>query len=72
MFFDKASEGPCVPSPDATPGPGRPMSCLGDAPCLKKSRLILKEAVDWIESFAKEQNIDNEQALDMLKKECER
>ena len=52
--------------------PGRPMTRLGDSPCSKKSRTILKGGVEWIENFAKEQNITNEMALKLLSDECNR
>jgi hypothetical protein len=42
---------------------GRPSVTLSDAPCLKKSRSILKEAVSSVEKFATEQKLTKEAAL---------
>ena len=51
---------------------GRPSLTLGDDPCAKTARNILKEQVECIELFAKEQNISNSDALDKLVAECRR
>ena len=48
---------------------GRPATSLGDEPCLKKSRNILKDAVTYTEHFASDQKISREDALKMISKE---
>ncbi|KAH3782081.1 hypothetical protein DPMN_159992 [Dreissena polymorpha] len=51
---------------------GQPSKTLADAPCLKKKRSILNEAVMSIENFANEQKLSNEKALRMVVEECNR
>ena len=51
---------------------GRPVSCLGDGPCSKKSRTILGDAVKFIEDFAYDQNVSKEDALELIYNECNR
>ena len=49
---------------------GRPSAVLGESPCRKTARSILKEAVSFIEQFASDQSISKEHALDLVSKEC--
>ena len=60
------------PPSDEKKSRGRPNVTLADAPCLKKMRTILKEAVLAIETFAMEQNVAKEEALRMVTDECHR
>ena len=48
------------------------MATLGDSPCLKKTRLILKDVVDCIEQFAINQHVSRENVLNMVIEECHR
>lgn len=65
VFFEQ-------PAPDEKKTRGRPSKTLADAPCLKKRRSILNEAVMCIENFANEQKLSNEEALRMVVEECNR
>lgn len=49
---------------------GRPSAVLGESPCRKTSRSILKEAVCFIEKFASDQSISKEEALNLVSQEC--
>ena len=53
-------------------GFGRPRITLGDDPCKKKLRVILKDIIKSIEEFASEQNISKEDGLKLIKDECNR
>ena len=48
----------------------RPQKSIGDGPCQKKTRSILKAQVEHIEVFAKTENISCEEALNMTVAEC--
>ena len=45
---------------------GRPVTKLCDEPCIKTSRKILRDQIDHLEEFAKEQKISKMSALQML------
>ena len=61
-----------VPPSDETKKQRGPSVTLGDAPCLKKTRSILKDVVTCVEQFAAEQKITKEDALQMVVDECNR
>ena len=57
---------------DEKPKRGRPSVTLGDQPCKKKERTLLRGMVEAVERFAQEQNISKEEALQMTVDECHR
>ena len=52
-----------VPNKQKEKHQGRLSVTLGDSPCLKKARSILKDAISCVEQFATEQKISKETAL---------
>ena len=69
VFFDFDVPAPLDEKPKQR---GRPSMTLGDHPCLKKQRLVMKEMVDTIEQFAEEQRMEKENVLQMIVYECHR
>ena len=67
IFFESPSEDETTKDTG-----GRPLSFLGDGPCPKKSKTILKDAVRFIEDFALDQKLTREEALKVITKECNR